>query len=131
MQTRPKLQALVEGRCPRCGQDKLFSHSVLNIKNFDKMHANCSNCGLRYEIEPGFFIGAMYVSYAITVGMMLVTGFLLYHLAGDPEAWVYITTVVGLFILTLPLIFRTARVIYIYLFSGVDYEPEKYLKKIS
>lgn len=95
------------------------------------MHANCSNCGLRYEIEPGFFIGAMYVSYAITVGMMLVTGFLLYHLAGDPEAWVYITTVVGLFILTLPLIFRTARVIYIYLFSGVDYEPEKYLKKIS
>ncbi|WP_245756723.1 DUF983 domain-containing protein [Flexibacter flexilis] len=131
MQTRPKLQALVEGRCPRCGEDKLFSHSALSLKNFDKMHTNCSNCGMRYEIEPGFFIGAMYVSYAITVGMMLVTGFLLYHLAGNPEAWVYITTVVGLFIMTLPLIFRTARIIYIYSFSGVDYEPEKYLKKAS
>ena len=32
-------------------------------------HKNCSHCNLKYEIEPGFFYGAMYVSYALAIGL--------------------------------------------------------------
>jgi hypothetical protein len=31
------------------------------------MHDNCSHCGLKYQIEPSFFYGAMYVSYGLNV----------------------------------------------------------------
>jgi uncharacterized protein (DUF983 family) len=131
MKIKPRWQALTEGCCPRCGQDKMFSHSALSPTNFDKMHEKCDNCQLHYEVEPGFFIGAMYVSYLITVGLMLVTGFLLFFLAGDPEAWVYVATVVGVVVLPMPLVFRASRVLYIYWFSGVDYDPKSFAKPLA
>jgi hypothetical protein len=33
------------------------------------MHDNCSHCGLKYQIEPSFFYGAMYVSYGLNVAV--------------------------------------------------------------
>ncbi|GAB3978960.1 hypothetical protein GCM10028806_43230 [Spirosoma terrae] len=41
------------------------------------MHENCPVCGLRYEAEPGFFTGAMYVSYALYVAT-IVSSFVLF-----------------------------------------------------
>ena len=34
-----------------------------------KNHSNCLNCDLKFEIEPGFFYGAMYVSYGLAIGL--------------------------------------------------------------
>jgi len=31
------------------------------------MHERCSVCGLRYEREQGYFVGAIYINYAVTV----------------------------------------------------------------
>lgn len=31
------------------------------------MYENCSHCGQKYEIEPGFWIGALWTSYPIVV----------------------------------------------------------------
>jgi len=30
------------------------------------MHPVCSSCGLKYEREPGYFLGSIYVNYALT-----------------------------------------------------------------
>jgi len=46
-------------RCPRCGQTDLYS-------GWFQMHERCATCGLRYEREQGFFVGAIYVNYAVT-----------------------------------------------------------------
>jgi len=35
------------------------------------MEERCAACGLRYEREQGFFVGAIYVNYAITIGVVL------------------------------------------------------------
>ena len=32
----------------------------------------CENCSLTYELETGFWYGSMYVSYAISVGVMVL-----------------------------------------------------------
>ena len=37
--------------------------------NGGENHSNCSNCDLKFEIEPGFFYGAMYVSYGLGIGI--------------------------------------------------------------
>ena len=66
----------------------------------------------------------MYISYAMSVGTALVLGFVLYYLAHDPPTWVYLLVVTSALVLTVPLMFRYARVLLLYYFSGVDYQPE-------
>ena len=46
-------------RCPRCGRSPLYA-------GWFRMHERCAACGLRYEREQGYFVGAMYVNYALT-----------------------------------------------------------------
>ena len=48
-------------RCPRCG-GALYS-------GWFRMRERCAACGLRYEREQGYFVGAIYFNYALTVGV--------------------------------------------------------------
>ena len=49
--------------CPRCRRGSIFSTSIFRI--FPRMHQRCPACGLRFEREQGYFLGAMYFSYGI------------------------------------------------------------------
>jgi uncharacterized protein (DUF983 family) len=69
-------------RCPRCGAGALFRHGLT-------MHERCAACQWRFEREQGYFLGAMYINYAMTVSMVLIGYFslewytdlpLVYHL---------------------------------------------------
>ena len=42
-----------------------------------RMRSECPTCGLKFEREPGYFLGAIYVNYAATVGCMLAGFFAL------------------------------------------------------
>jgi len=53
-------------RCPRCGETPLFV-------GWFRMHPQCATCGLRYEREQGYFVGAIYVNYAMTAVVSLGT----------------------------------------------------------
>ncbi|WP_420319221.1 DUF983 domain-containing protein [Ekhidna sp.] len=79
------------------------------------MHANCPNCNLRYEKEPGNFYGAMYVSYGFSTAIFLVTAFVLYHFFNDPGLNVYLITILIVALILFPLNFRYSRVIFLYL----------------
>lgn len=61
-------------RCPRCREGKLFQYPVsANLKKNMVMNKNCTVCGQPSEIEVGFYYGTSYVSYAITVGLSLIS----------------------------------------------------------
>lgn len=126
---RSKLEAVAGGCCPRCREGKMFKYPLWNVTKFDQMHKYCPECGLRFEREPGFFIGAMYVSYGLTTGIILATAVVLFYLFNDPSPFVYIGVSIALIVLSVPFTFRASRVLYIHLFSGVDYEenPDKIL----
>lgn len=116
------LKAILQTKCPRCHQGNMFSYQAINLANFDKMPESCSVCGLRYEIEVGFYWGAMYISYGLSVGIILLVAVLLYYLADDPPTWVYLTVVTVVILVSTPLLFRYARVLMLYLFGGVAYD---------
>lgn len=122
--TPSKGLSLLQCKCPRCQTGKMFKYSASNLRRFTDMHETCPVCGLRFEIEPGFFWGAMYVSYAMTTGMMLVLGALVFLLGHDPDFWVYIAVICGSVILCTPLLYRYARVIMLYLFSPVRFDKK-------
>ena len=35
------------------------------------MHKQCSSCNLNFEPEPGYYFGAMFISYAISASILL------------------------------------------------------------
>ena len=57
-------------RCPRCGEGRLYDTPF-------RMKENCTRCGLKFEREQGYFIGAIYINYAATVGIAVPGFFLL------------------------------------------------------
>lgn len=88
------------------------------------MYTHCPACGLTYEIEPGFFWGAMYISYALTVGISVVTALLIYTLTFSGNMWLYIGLIVSVLFILSPYNFRLSRAIMLYVFSPIKYNPE-------
>ncbi|MEQ9424824.1 MAG: DUF983 domain-containing protein [Cyclobacteriaceae bacterium] len=113
-------KAIVDERCPRCRESKMFVTPPVHWRDFTKMKATCDTCGLRFQVEPGFFIGAMYISYAIIVGIIVVTAITLFNLFNNPDLWVYMAVVIGTTTILLPFIYRYSRVLFLYWFGGVQ-----------
>jgi uncharacterized protein (DUF983 family) len=51
-------------RCPRCGGAPVFERLF-------RMRERCAVCGLAFEREPGYFVGAIYLNYAVTVLILM------------------------------------------------------------
>jgi uncharacterized protein (DUF983 family) len=114
------LRGILEQRCPRCRMGRIFRYSI--FRGFPKMRERCPTCDLKFEREPGYFLGAMYLSYGLGVLIMAPIALLLWFLTG----W-WITKVIlwaaALFLPFAPTITRFARVLWIYLDQTVD--PER------
>jgi drug/metabolite transporter (DMT)-like permease len=83
------------------------------------MHERCPACGLKFEREEGYFLGAMYIGYALGLGTIALFGLVLWWLAH----WTFQTTVtvaVLLFLPLAPLLTIVARVLWIYLDQTID-----------
>ena len=60
--------------CPRCRDGKLFQHpTTISFKKNMLMNKTCPVCGQATEVEVGFYYGTSYVSYALTVGLSLIS----------------------------------------------------------
>jgi uncharacterized protein (DUF983 family) len=90
------------------------------------MPEKCAHCGFKFEIEPGFYWGAMYISYAFTVAIAVNVSLILWWYAGNPSIWVYAAANGGLMILLSPLMLRYSRVVMLYLFGSVFFSREAY-----
>ena len=109
------LKKFSQEKCPVCGEEKVFS-SKGNVLLFKapQMKEQCGKCETRFEKEPGYFVGAMYVSYALCIVEMVIT-FILCRIFQVPVD--YLVYFVTLPILLLwPFNFRMSRVIWMNLF---------------
>ena len=68
-----KLYSITKGKCPKCHEGDFFRFGfTFNPSKVTKIHDNCSNCNLKYMLEPSFFYGAMYINYGITVAISVI-----------------------------------------------------------
>lgn len=118
-----KSYSVLKGKCPRCHEGDFFEHPfTFNPTKITKLHKTCSNCGLKYMIEPSFFYGAMYVNYALTVAFG-VTTFIISRVFIDlPLLYSFISVFVVLILLA-PINLRLSRILWINMF--VNYQPKK------
>lgn len=117
-----KLYSIVSGTCPRCHQGELFiNKNPYKLDGWDKMHTDCPVCKLHYEREPGFFQGAMYVSYAL--GVALSVGVVIINILMGFNPLYYIISNTTALIVLAPLLFRWSRSLYLNIF--IKYEIAK------
>lgn len=100
-----RLGAILGLRCPRCMSGRVFS-------GLFKMNTRCPKCGFEFEREPGYFLGAMYFSYALAV-IVLVPIFVVLLLAGLSLLNGGIMGGLVLVLLT-PLLFKYSRVLWMH-----------------
>ena len=123
MPQKKAYQAILGSKCPKCREGQMFKHPLTRIDKFTAMNENCSQCGLRFEVEPGFFFGAMYISYAVTVGILVLTGITLNIISNGVYLSTFISSAIAITLILLPLTFRYSRVLFLYWFGGVKYKP--------
>ena len=112
-----KSWAMLHAKCPRCRRGDMFEGGMYSLTK-NKIKLTCEHCGLYFEIEPGYFYAAMYVSYALNVmeGGALVTGtYLLTQNTTSP--WLYCIVLIGGCFLLSPITFRYSRVFLLYWLS--------------
>ena len=102
-------------RCPRCGRAPLF-------RGWFTMNTVCAVCDLRFERAPGYWIGAIYVNYGVTVTIAVTGYFLLRGLAGwenSPQLVLWLP-----FVVLFPLwFFRYSRSLWLALEYALNPEP--------
>jgi uncharacterized protein (DUF983 family) len=106
------LRSILRLRCPRCHRGRLFTGLI-------SMPERCETCGLYYEREHGYFVGAMAISYGLAVVLVGLLFFGLLWLTRWPLEWVLLVASVS-FLPLAPLCFRYARAMWIHLDRRMD-----------
>lgn len=116
-----KLYSILTGTCPKCQNESMYlDKNPLHLNKILKMHDNCSHCGLKYQIEPSFFYGAMYVSYGLNVAVG-IAAFIISFIIFCYSLKVAFITIIIILMLLFPFVLRWSRNIYINMF--VSYDP--------
>jgi len=115
-----KIYSIVTGCCPKCHSESMYkNNNPYKISETLKLHERCSNCNTKYQIEPSFFYGAMYVSYAVgiafAVGAFIISNFIFNASLNSSLIAIILTLVVFM-----PIIMRLSRNIWINLFIHFD-----------
>tara|TARA_R110002072_G_scaffold59514_2_gene151556 strand:- start:36089 stop:36460 length:372 start_codon:yes stop_codon:yes gene_type:complete len=115
-----KLYSIFTSTCPVCHTGKMYTNSnPYVISETLKMKERCPHCDVKFKIEPSFFYGAMYVSYAVGVAIAVAAFIIAYFFIGLDRFATFIAIVATL-ILLLPVITRISRNIWINFFFKYD-----------
>ena len=114
-------------KCPRCRRGPMFTNNnPWNLKKVFSMPQRCPECGQPYELEPGFWYGTGYVSYALSILYLIITFVLWWILIGfsinDNRFFWWMGIAVVSLILLQPWLMRFSRALYLYFF--VKYNPD-------
>ena len=120
-------------RCPRCRRGPMFKDSnayrKITLSHIFAMYDNCPVCNQKYDLEPGFWFGTAYVSYALAVALSVstfVAWLVLIGVSTEDNRIIYwlIFNAVALVVLQ-PWLMRLSRVMYIRFFIRYDQNYEK------
>lgn len=105
---------IINSRCPNCGNSKMFESPWYKLGSFRKMKNNCSSCGQAFNPEPSFYTGAMYVSYAFSVAIVVGVFIGANILSDDPSVNTMVFYGILIAFLFAPLNYRLSRTIWAY-----------------
>lgn len=102
-------------KCPNCGKGAIFAERK-RVFELPEMKERCDDCGYLYHREPGYFLGAMYVSYGLAVLQGLAAFLACYFFFPQLPTLAVCFIILGTILLFSIRNFRISRVVYMYIF---------------
>lgn len=120
---KTRLYSIFNFKCPRCHKgDFLESRHVYNLKKAGNIKERCSHCNLKYSPEPGFYYGAMYVSYALGIALFVSIWVATFVLYPSYSSELLLGLIIGSMILLGPYLYALSKIIWANFFF--HYEEE-------
>ena len=118
-----KFSALTHSKCPRCRVGKFFEGKAYGFRK-QKMNEFCPVCGVKFEVEPGYFYAAMYVSYAFSVAQIVSLAVATYIITRSESPWLYLGVLFFTTLVFAPFNFRYSRLVLLhYMTPKISYNP--------
>jgi uncharacterized protein (DUF983 family) len=115
-----KLYSIFRMKCPRCQNGDFFVSHSYDLRKIGDIHERCSSCGLKYEREPGFYYGAMYVAYGLGVALFVALWASFNLFFPQLSVGIQILVIVISILALSPLIYALSKIIWANMF--IDYE---------
>lgn len=107
--------SVVNAKCPNCSKGDVYKKH--HFFSYAKMNESCVECSYLFNKEPGFFYGAMFVSYGLTVAECISVFVACGVLFFDNWFSYYLIPIMLIVLLVLsPLNYRLSRAVWIQLF---------------
>jgi len=124
MTNRTLTSSIFNLKCPKCRQGNLFTEKgIFRYSNILTMPKQCAVCKQYFEIEPGFWIGALWTSYPIVIAIEIPFLFMaLLSTAVSP--WVSFGCMLLAFLVFYPVMLRLGRSIWIHI--SIQFDRERF-----
>jgi uncharacterized protein (DUF983 family) len=120
-----EFKAALLAKCPKCRKGNMFANSTYSLRG-QKSYTNCPYCNFQFEIEPGYFYVAMFISYGMNVAQMITFAVGTFMLTGSESPWLYVGILLSVAFLLSPFNYRYSRVILLYwLTPNLNYDPKR------
>lgn len=108
-------------KCPRCREGDLFEQGAFSFEKPFDMPKKCNRCNQSYMPEPGFYYGAMFISYIFYAwfSLLLCLG-LVFGLGWSING--AIALLLFLSVILFVWVFKMARSIWIHI--AIKYKPQ-------
>jgi uncharacterized protein (DUF983 family) len=106
---------ILKEKCPHCGKGQVFEKRK-HLFEFPVMKKNCEECQYKFDREPGYFLGAMYLSYGLAVLQGLIAFLICYFLFPSLQALTIAFIIVGVIAVFSFKNFKLSRIMYIHIF---------------
>jgi uncharacterized protein (DUF983 family) len=118
------IPSILRLKCPHCRRGDMFVNKKTYSKKFMQMHENCPVCGQPMEIEPSFYYGTGYVSYALAVGVTIASFIAWWVIVGlslhDNRFFWWIGFNAVLLLVLQPYLMRLSRTVWLSFFVRYD-----------
>ncbi|MFM7815053.1 MAG: hypothetical protein ACKO66_11100 [Flavobacteriales bacterium] len=124
-----KIIRAVQLKCPCCGEATMFENArTYTLDRMGNVLNHCSHCGANLKPETGFYFGAAYVNWALTVALWVSV--LVALKVFDALGWIefgflthpvkFLTTGMACTLILFPYIFRLSRALWAAMFVQAD-----------
>lgn len=112
MKKGTKLYSILTLTCPQCQEGKFMVSAPYRLKTMGQVRDECDQCGLNYKPETGFYFGAMYVSYALSVAVFVTIWASCNWFFNNVSVWTQIGLVVGALVVLTPYLNALSKIIW-------------------
>jgi uncharacterized protein (DUF983 family) len=130
MKKGSKIYSVFHFLCPKCHEGRFFVSAPYRLKTTGDVLETCDKCGNNNMLEPGFYQGALYVSYGLGVALFVSIWAGTSFFIPSIQPWIQISLVAISAIGLSPLLYSLSKILYANIFIKYDHNAvAKYIKQ--